>query len=90
MQTKIRVVIAHKEYAGSFINRRSDGLTTDADKAMHFNDMGEASEFLLNNMYAPEDKERYTYKKIKITTEVLEDEEDDREYESLRESQISP
>jgi hypothetical protein len=75
MHSKIRVVIAHKEYAGSFINRRSDGLTTELDKAMHFNDMGEASEFFLNNMYAPLDKESYTYKQIKITTELMEDEE---------------
>jgi hypothetical protein len=75
MQTKIRIAIAHKEYKGSYINRRSDGLTTELDKVMTFHDMAEASEFLLNNMYAPVDKESYTYARLKITTEVLEDDE---------------
>jgi hypothetical protein len=90
MQTKIRIAIAHKEYKGSYINKRSDGLTTDLDAVISFKDEGEASEWLLNCIYAPEDKECYTYARVEITKRVLEDEEDDREYESLRESQISP
>lgn len=83
MQSKLRIVIAHKEYSGSFINRRSDGLTTDLDSAMTFKDIGEASEFLLNNIYSPVDKECYTYKQIKITKEVLENESDDQQSEII-------
>jgi hypothetical protein len=77
MQTKVRIAIAHKEYSGSFINRRSDGLTTDLDNAMTFKDLSEASEFFLNNMYAPKDKECYCYKSIEVTKRVLEDEENE-------------
>lgn len=87
MQIKERIVIAHKEYTGSYINRRSDGLTTDLDSAMTFKDIGEASEFLLNNMYSPVDKECYTYKQIKITKEVMEAEENERETELVSEDQ---
>jgi hypothetical protein len=75
MQSKTRVVIAHKEYGGSFINRRSDGLTTDLDNAMTFKDIGEASEFLLNNMYAPVEKESYCYKFMEVNKRIMEDEQ---------------
>jgi hypothetical protein len=78
MQTKIRVVISHKEYKGSYINRGSNGLTTDLDSAITFKDEGEASEWLLNAIYAPEDKECYTYARIEITKRVLEDEPDEQ------------
>jgi hypothetical protein len=74
MQIKTRVLISHKEYTGNYINRGSNGLTTDLDAAITFKDEGEASEWLLNCRYAPENKECYTYKRIKITKEVLEDE----------------
>lgn len=76
MQTKIRTVIAHKEYPGSFINRGASGLTTDLDGAITFKDIGEASEWLLNAFYAPVDKEAYTYKLVEVTKRVLEDETD--------------
>lgn len=72
MQTKIRVAIAHKEYTGNYINRGASGLTTDLDAALTFRDEGEASEWLLNAIYAPVEKEQYTYARIEITKRVLE------------------
>lgn len=77
MQTKIRVAIAHKQYSGSFINRGASALTTDLDKALTFYDIADASEWLLNAIYAPVDKECYRYALIRVTKEELEDEPDE-------------
>lgn len=76
MQSKIRVLIAHKEYVGSYINRGASGLTTDLDAAITFKDMSDASEWLLNAWCAPLEKECYTYKRMMVTKTILEDEED--------------
>lgn len=81
MQTKLRIVIAHKEYIGTYINRGASGLTTDLDAALTFRDIAEASEWLLNGIYAPPDKECFTYKRIEVTKRVLEDESDDQQSE---------
>ena len=75
MQTKIRIAIAHKEYTGSYINRMSSGLTTDLDQTLMFKDVSEASEWLLNAIYAPADKTPYKYAQIEITKRDI-DEED--------------
>lgn len=77
MQIKFRILIEHKIHKNYYLNRMSDGLTHDLDAAMPFRDIGEASEFLLNNQYAPQDKEFYTYAKMKITKEIMEDESND-------------
>jgi hypothetical protein len=74
VQKKIRTIIAHKELPGSYINRGASGLTTDLDAAITFHDIGEASEWLLNAIYAPVDKESYRYVQIEITKRVLEEE----------------
>jgi len=72
MQTKIRVAIAHKEYTGSYINRMASGLTTDLDQTLMFKDVSEASDWLLNAIYAPQDKTPYKYAQIEITKKDLE------------------
>ena len=81
MQIKIRIAIAHKEYTGNYINRGASGLTTDLDAALTFKDESDASEWLLNAIYAPIDKECYTYSRIEITKRVLEVEKDDQQSE---------
>ena len=71
MQTKTRCPIESKRHPGNYLNRRLDALTHDLDAAIRFKDESEASEFLLNGIYAPEDKENYTYALIEIKTELL-------------------
>lgn len=73
MQTKVRIAIAHKEYKGSYINKGATQLTTDLDGALTFKDISDASEWLLNAMYAPIDKECYKYAQIEITKRDLEE-----------------
>lgn len=68
MQKKTRCLIESKRHPGSFLNRKCDALTAEFDAAIRFRDESEASEWLLNGMYAPEDKENYTYALIEITT----------------------
>lgn len=72
MITKIRVAIAHKEYPGTYINKMASGLTTDLDQTLMFKDIAEASEWLLNAIYAPVDKSPYKYSQIEITKRDLE------------------
>lgn len=71
MQTKTRCLIESKRHPGNFLNRKLDALTHDLDAAIRFKDKSEASEFLLNNIHAPEDAENYTYALIEIKTELL-------------------
>lgn len=68
MQFKTRCLIESKRNPGSFLNRKCDALTNDLDAAIRFRDESEASEFLLNSIYSPEDNENYTYALIEITT----------------------
>lgn len=83
MQTKIKIALAHKSYSGSYINRGANNLTTDLDKAITFSSEEEASEWLLNAIYAPVDKECYKLAQIEITKRDLE--EDKPNGELLRE-----
>lgn len=68
MQTKTRCLIESKRIPGCFLNRMSDALTADFDAAIRFKNESEASEWLLNSIHAPVDKENYTYAVIEITT----------------------
>jgi hypothetical protein len=73
MQTKIRYAIAHKSYSGSYINKGANNLTTDLDQAITFSTMSDASEWFLNAVYAPVDKECYKYAQIEVTKRDLEE-----------------
>lgn len=83
MQKKTRCLIESKRHPGNFLNRKCDALTHDLDAAVRFRDESEASEFLLNGIYSPEDKENYTYALIEITTKRKEVDPNDREHEYL-------
>lgn len=71
-QSKFRVLIGLKGH-DLYLNRMGDGVTKSHDAAIRFHDIAEASEWLLNSRYAPENKEDYEYVNIKITSEVVED-----------------
>ena len=73
MQIKTRIVIAHKEYSGSYINRGASGLTTDLDQAITFKDIEEAAKWHLSGLYSPPDKDSYRYARIEVTKRELEE-----------------
>jgi hypothetical protein len=70
-----------------FLNRRGDGLTNDPDSAIRFKDEAEASEWLLNAIYAPKDADNYEYVTLEITTIIRKEVDvNEREHEGLRKS----
>lgn len=76
MQKKVRIAIESKQHPSYYLSKRPTDLTHDLDKAITFYDIGDASEFMLNNQYAPIETECYRYVRIEITKRVMEDEED--------------
>lgn len=75
MQIKHRIVISHKEYSGSYINKGASGLTTDLDQAITFKDIEEASKWFLTGLYSPPDKDSYRYARIEVTKREIGDDD---------------
>lgn len=86
MQIKERIILQHS--SGLYLNRRADGYVKDEDSALRFTDHADASQWLLNAHTAPKDTENYTYVTIEIITRVKELVENERKYDSLRESKV--
>ncbi len=54
------------------LNKRADGLTGDMFAAIRFTDNCEASEWLLNSIYAPKNVEDYNYVPVEIFIKPIE------------------
>lgn len=77
METYTRIAIRHKEsrlYIGRTLEHQTGhmGMVKSMRGSIHFSDMADASEWLLNAWCAPKDTEQYEYVTIKYElTEVI-------------------